>query len=61
MDTIEVSTVDLLNIQKIIQVACTRGAYQAPEFTAVGHIVDKLQQYIQSAVTSKELEEGVKE
>ena len=43
---------DLVTIKNLIDVACSRGAFQATEMTAVGQVYDKLTGFLDTVIAS---------
>ena len=52
--TQSVSITDLAVIKKLIEVACTRGAFQAGEMQAVGSVYDRLSGFLDSVIKQAE-------
>jgi len=49
-----VSITDLAVIKKVIEVACSRGAFQAGEMQAVGSVYDRLSEFLDSVIKQAE-------
>ena len=49
-----VSITDLAVIKKLIEVACSRGAFQAAEMQAVGSVYDRLSGFLDSVIKQAE-------
>lgn len=43
---------DLITIKNLIDVACSRGAFQANEMTSVGEVYDKLTGFLNTVIAS---------
>jgi hypothetical protein len=52
--TQSVSITDLAGIKKLIEVACSRGAFQAAEMQAVGSVYDRLSGFLDSVIKQAE-------
>jgi len=48
------SITDLAVIKKLIEVACSRGAFQAAEMQAVGSVYDRLSGFLDSVIKQAE-------
>jgi hypothetical protein len=49
MENAQLTIADLASIHTLIDAACTRGAFKAPEMSRVGEIYDKLTRFLESA------------
>jgi type II secretory pathway component PulF len=49
MENAQLTIADLASIHTLIDAACTRGAFKAPEMSRVGEIYDKLTQFLEAA------------
>jgi hypothetical protein len=49
MENAQLTIADLASIHTLIDAACTRGAFKAPEMSRVGEIYDKLTQFLETA------------
>jgi hypothetical protein len=47
---------DLITIKNLIDVACSRGAFQATEMTSVGQVYDKLTGFLNTVIASAQAE-----
>lgn len=47
-DSAELNIADLLQLKRIIELSCQRGAFQAAEMTAVGITYEKLTRFLES-------------
>lgn len=55
---------DLVLVEKVISLACTRGAFRAEEMKTVGELYDKLSLFLKDAVPAENdqpLEENVEQ
>ena len=59
-DTVQLTVTDLDEIRRIIDLACTRGAFRGSEVRRVGEIYDRLDLFIQAIIdtASKEQTRG---
>lgn len=44
---------DLVQLKKVIEIACARGAFRADEMSAVGQSYDKLNGFLESIITTQ--------
>jgi hypothetical protein len=49
MENAQLTIADLASIHTLIDAACTRGAFKAPEMSRVGEIYDKLTRFLETA------------
>jgi hypothetical protein len=49
MENAQLTIADLASIHTLIDAACTRGAFKAPEMSRVGEIYDKLTRFLEAA------------
>ena len=49
MENAQLTIADLASIHTLIDAACTRGAFKAPEMRRVGEIYDKLTRFLEAA------------
>ena len=49
MENVQLTIADLASIQTLIDAACTRGAFKAPEMSQVGEIYNKLTRFLEAA------------
>ena len=49
MENAQLTIADLASIHTLIDAACTRGAFKAPEMSRVGEIYDKLTRFLDTA------------
>ena len=49
MENAQLTIADLASLHSLIDAACTRGAFKAPEMSRVGEIYDKLSRFIDAA------------
>lgn len=49
MENAQLTIADLASLHSLIDAACTRGAFKAPEMTRVGEIYDKLTRFLEVA------------
>ena len=49
MENAQLTIADLASLKQIIDAACTRGAFKAPEMSRVGEIYDKLSRFLDAA------------
>jgi hypothetical protein len=49
MENAQLTIADLASIHTLIDAACTRGAFKAPEMSQVGEIYDKLTRFLEAA------------
>ena len=49
MENAQLTIADLASIHALIDAACTRGAFKAPEMSRVGEIYDKLSRFLDAA------------
>jgi len=49
MENAQLTIADLASIHALIDAACTRGAFKAPEMSRVGEIYDKLTRFLETA------------
>ena len=49
MENAQLTIADLASIHTLIDAACTRGAFKAPEMSKVGEIYDKLTRFLDAA------------
>ena len=49
MENAQLTIADLASIHALIDAACTRGAFKAPEMSRVGEIYDKLTRFLEVA------------
>ena len=52
----QLSITDLAVLKNIIDLACTRGAFRAPEMKAVGEVYDKLSIFLDTVIKQAEAE-----
>lgn len=50
----QITVTDLAQIKAIIETACTRGAFQAPEMRTVGEVYERLSAFLQAVVDEAE-------
>jgi hypothetical protein len=50
MENAQLTLADLASIHTLIDAACTRGAFKAPEMSRVGEIYDKLTRFLDTAM-----------
>ncbi len=49
MENAQLTIADLASLHTLIDAACTRGAFKAPEMSRVGEIYDKLTRFLEAA------------
>ena len=49
MENAQLTIADLASLHSLIDAACTRGAFKAPEMSRVGEIYDKLTRFLDAA------------
>ena len=49
MENAQLTIADLASLHSLIDAACTRGAFKAPEMSRVGEIYDKLSSFLDAA------------
>ena len=49
MENAQLTIADLASLHSLIDAACTRGAFNAPEMSRVGEIYDKLTRFLDAA------------
>jgi hypothetical protein len=49
MENAQLTIADLASLHTLIDAACTRGAFKAPEMSRVGEIYDKLTRFLDAA------------
>lgn len=49
MENAQLTIADLASLHSLIDAACTRGAFKAPEMSKVGEIYDKLSRFLDAA------------
>ena len=49
MENAQLTITDLASLHSLIDAACTRGAFKAPEMSRVGEIYDKLSRFLDAA------------
>jgi len=49
MENAQLTIADLASIHALIDAACTRGAFKAPEMSRVGEIYDKLTRFLEAS------------
>jgi hypothetical protein len=52
----QLSITDLAVLKNIIDLACNRGAFRAPEMKAVGEVYDKLSTFLDTVIKQAEAE-----
>ena len=52
----QLSITDLAVLKNVIDLACSRGAFRAPEMKAVGEVYDKLSTFLDSVIKQAEAE-----
>jgi hypothetical protein len=52
-----ISVTDLAVLRNLIAVACERGAFRAPEMTAVGQVYDRLNLFLEQVISQVETEQ----
>ena len=52
----QLSITDLAVLKNIIDLACSRGAFRAPEMKAVGEVYDKLSVFLDTVIKQAEAE-----
>jgi hypothetical protein len=57
MENAQLTIADLASLHSLIDAACTRGAFKAPEMSRVGEIYDKLSRFL-DAVTQQAQEQA---
>ena len=57
MENAQLTLADLASIHTLIDAACTRGAFKAPEMSRVGEIYDKLSRFLESAAQQAQAQE----
>ena len=50
MENAQLTLADLASLHTLIDAACTRGAFKAPEMSRVGEIYDKLTRFLDTAM-----------
>jgi len=55
-DPTQLSITDLAVLKNIIDLACSRGAFRAPEMKAVGEVYDKLSTFLDTVIKQAEAE-----
>jgi len=48
MENAQLTIADLASLHTLIDAACTRGAFKAPEMSRVGEIYDKLTRFLEA-------------
>jgi len=46
MENIQLTIADMASLKGLLEAACTRGAFKAPEMSTVGTIYDKLSRFV---------------
>jgi len=49
---------DLITLRRIVEIASERGAFRAPELTAVGQVYDRMNTWLQSVLPAEEESDG---
>lgn len=49
MENAQLTIADLASLHSLIDAACTRGAFKAPEMSRVGEIYDKLSRFLEAS------------
>ena len=49
MENAQLTIADLASLHTLLDAACTRGAFKAPEMSRVGEIYDKLSRFLDAA------------
>ena len=57
MENTQITIADLDTIKNIINLACTRGAFQAGEISEVGAVYDKLNAFLEAVVAQAQANE----
>ncbi len=57
MENAQLTLADLASIHTLIDAACTRGAFKAPEMSRVGEIYDKLSRFLDAAAQQAQAQE----
>jgi hypothetical protein len=57
MENAQLTLADLASIHTLIDAACTRGAFKAPEMSRVGEIYDKLSRFLEAAAQQAQAQE----
>ena len=57
-DNTNLSISDLAVLKNCIDIACSRGAFRAPEMKSVGEVYDKLASFLQLVVAQAEAAQG---
>ena len=52
----QLSITDLAVLKNVIDLACSRGAFRAPEMKAVGEVYDKLSTFLDTVIKQAEAE-----
>ena len=52
--TTSLSINDLITLRKIVEIASERGAFRAPELTAVGQVYDRMNTWLSSVLPAEE-------
>ena len=52
----QLSITDLAVLKNVIDLACTRGAFRAPEMKAVGEVYEKLSTFLDTVIKQAEAE-----
>ena len=52
----QLSITDLAVLKNVIDLACSRGAFRAPEMRAVGEVYDKLSTFLDTVIKQAEAE-----
>jgi hypothetical protein len=57
MENAQLTLADLASIHTLIDAACTRGAFKAPEMSRVGEIYNKLSRFLEAAAQQAQAQE----
>jgi hypothetical protein len=58
MDNNQITIQDLASIHRILDIACTRGAFKGSEMTQVGDIYDRLGMFLENIKNSAQAQEA---
>ena len=50
MEDKQITIADLVTLKNVVDLACARGAFRAPEMKQVGEIYEKLSQFLEQAL-----------
>lgn len=60
MENTQLTVADMASLKSLLEAACTRGAFKAPEMSAVGLLYDKLSRFVEANANAQVNEQGEK-